>query len=317
MSTIVPNKAVTAVRQSPNYSAGRPAGAPNTITIHWWGSYGQTHDGVVNYLCRKNGDTSAHYVASSQGVTQIVSDRDRAWHAGALGNPRSIGIECRPEMTDQDFAMVAKLVAAIREEHGDLPLKGHKDWMATQCPGTWYAQLARLDQMARGSATALPAKSTATTAAATTASSSSGTASKKTGTDGQLMLDVDGIPGGATYARFNQVMGTGTRGYASAEMWKKFQLFLNTVVSSKDIRNLTGAPSLDADGIAGAKTWKTFQYWSGNVKAGWMAQVGGPSKLTAATWNQWVDGVAGVKTWKMLQHMLNSSYANSGKLLAK
>lgn len=314
MSTIVPNKAVTAVRQSPNYSAGRPAGAPTTITIHWWGSYGQTHDGVVNYLCRANGNSSAHYVASAQGVTQLISDRDRAWHAGALGNPRSIGIECRPEMTDQDFAMVAKLIAAIRAEHGDLPLRGHKDWMATQCPGVWYAQLARLDQMARGQKVSAASASTTALQAQTAAATK---AAKLTATDRQLMLDVDGIPGGHTYARLNQVMGTGTKGSPSEAMWKKLQLFLNTVVSSKDIRNLTGAPSLDADGIAGAKTWKTFQYWSGNVKPAWLAQVGGPNKLTAATWNQWVDGVAGVKTWKMLQHCLNSSYANSGKLLSK
>ncbi|PHP52602.1 N-acetylmuramoyl-L-alanine amidase [Actinomyces ruminis] len=314
MSTILPNRAVTAVRQSPNYSAGRPAGAPNTITIHWWGSYGQTHDGVVNYLCRKNGDTSAHYVASSQGVTQIISDRDRAWHAGALGNPRSIGIECRPEMTDQDFAVVAKLVAAIREEHGDLPLKGHKDWMATQCPGTWYANLARLDQMARGQKVAAASAGTTALQAQTAAAT---TSAELTATDKQLMLDVDGIPGGHTYARFNQVMGTGTRGYASTDMWAAFQKFLGTKVSANDIKNLTGRSILDADGIAGWRTWKVFQYWSAHKAPQWMKQVGGPADLNGANFGKWVDGIDGKMTWKMLQHMLNSSYANSGKLMEK
>lgn len=313
MTKISPNSAVNWVRQSPNYSPGRPAGSPTSITIHWWGRYGQTHDGVVAYLCRAGGDSSAHYVASAKGVTQIVSDLDRAWHAGALGNPRSIGIECRPEMTDADMAMVAKLVAAIRSEHGNLPLKGHKDWMATQCPGTWYAQLARLDQMARG---ATPAKTTTATPTAYQKATTSSSA-KLTATDKQLMLDVDGIPGGRTYARFNQVMGTGTKGSPSTSMWAKFQQFLNSECSSKDIRNLTGAPSLDADGIAGWRTWKVFQFWSANRKPAWMKAVGGPSDLNGAHFGHWVDGVAGVKTWKMVQHCLNSSFANSGKLLKK
>lgn len=156
------------------------------------------------------------------------------------------------------------------------------------------------------------AKSTATTTATKTAA-----APKVTGTDKQLLLTVDGVPGGQTYARFNQVMGTGVGGAPTAAMWKKFQSFLNTRISAADMQVLTGASKLSVDGVIGPKTWKAFQYWSGNVKPAWMAQSGGPSKLTSATWNQWVDGTAGPKTWKMVQHMLNSSYANSGKLLSK
>lgn len=61
MTQIAPNSAVTDVRQSPNYSPGRPAGAPNQIVIHHWGVDGQTHQGVVGYLCsRSNHGASAH-----------------------------------------------------------------------------------------------------------------------------------------------------------------------------------------------------------------------------------------------------------------
>lgn len=151
MTKIVPNSAVTDVNQSPNFTAGRPAGNPNVIIIHHWGVTGQSHQNVVNYLCSTtNHGASAHYVASAGRVTQLVSDKDRAWHAGRGGNPRGIGIECRPEMSDGDFKTVAALIAAIRSEWGDLPIKGHRDYMQTACPGKWYNRLSALDAMARG-----------------------------------------------------------------------------------------------------------------------------------------------------------------------
>lgn len=152
------NSAVTDTCWSPNYSPGRP-GAPTSITIHHWGVDGQQHQKVVNYLCNPNrpNPTSAHYVASEGRVTQLVHDYDRAWHAGPSGNPRSIGIECRPEMTRGDFETVARLIAAIRSEWGHLPLLGHRQWMATDCPGRWYPRLGdlstRADQLASGTTT--------------------------------------------------------------------------------------------------------------------------------------------------------------------
>lgn len=163
MTTIRPNCAVTDVRQSPNQSEGRPAGDPTVIVIHHWGADGQTHQGVVDYLCRSGGTSSAHYVASAGRVTQLVSDRDRAWHAGPTGNPRGIGIECRPEMSDGDLETVATLIAAIRSEHGHLPIRAHRDYMSTACPGRWYAQLARLSARADAIAAGIPASTTATT----------------------------------------------------------------------------------------------------------------------------------------------------------
>lgn len=141
------NSAVTDTQWSPNYSAGRPA-PPDHIVIHHWGADGQKHQDVVNYLCRKDGDSSAHYVASGGRVTQLVHDYDRAWHAGSSGNPRGIGIECRPEATREDFETVAHLIAAIREQWGDLPLVGHRDHMPTACPGRWYPMLTELSARA-------------------------------------------------------------------------------------------------------------------------------------------------------------------------
>lgn len=154
------NRAVTDTRWSGNYSGGRPYGDPNQIVIHHWGSDGQSHQGVVDYLCRYDGSSSAHYVASAGRVTQLVSDNDRAWHAGPSGNPRGIGIECRPEMSDGDWETVADLVAAIREEWGDLPVVGHRDHMSTACPGRWYPHLAALSARADAIRAGAPAHTT-------------------------------------------------------------------------------------------------------------------------------------------------------------
>lgn len=140
---------------SPNYTpaAKCPAvfGMPRKITgitIHHWGKTGQSHDGVAGYLARPGGTSSAHLVASAGRVTRLVPDRDAAWHAGsARGNATTIGIECRPEATEADYATVAALVRDLRALHGDLPLYPHHHWKNTACPGVW--DLARIDRLAR------------------------------------------------------------------------------------------------------------------------------------------------------------------------
>jgi hypothetical protein len=153
------NAAVTDTNWGPNFDPGRPYGDPLGIVLHHWGVDGQSHDGVVAYLTRPNGNTSAHYVASGGRVTQLTHDYDRAWHCYG-NNARTIGIECRPECDAADFETVAQLIAAIRDEWGDLSLSGHQDHYATACPGRWQARLAELDARARaiqgGSATPTP-----------------------------------------------------------------------------------------------------------------------------------------------------------------
>ncbi len=149
--TINPNYAVTDVHPSPNYDPGRPLGSPTGIVIHWWGlpERGQTHDQVVNYLINGNrvNPTSAHYVASVGRVTQLVSDGDRAWHC-AGNNMKTIGIECHPAALDGDMKTIARLIAAIRSEWGNLPLSRHCDHFATACPGNYKDKLETLDYLA-------------------------------------------------------------------------------------------------------------------------------------------------------------------------
>lgn len=120
-----------------------------SITIHHWGSRGQKFDNVVHWLCQKRAGTSAHYVVEAGKVACIVDPDRRAWHAGnSRGNHESIGIECRPEATEGDYATVAALVADLRAVYGNIPLKRHKDWTRTACPGVW--DIAKIDRLARG-----------------------------------------------------------------------------------------------------------------------------------------------------------------------
>lgn len=130
-----------------------------SITIHWWGDPASkpTFDGVVDYLCRTNGTSSAHYVVEAGRVACIVDPDDAAWHAGSReGNATSIGIECNPRASDGDYATVAELVAALRKVYGPIPLVRHSSWKATACPGVW--DLDRINELA-GAAPAKPAPS--------------------------------------------------------------------------------------------------------------------------------------------------------------
>ena len=123
------------------------------IVIHHWGVRGQKHDDVVKFFVSGPGTTSAHFVVSAGRIDCLVSPLDAAWHSGnAVGNATTIGIECRPEATDEDYATVAELVSFLRSEYGSLPLSPHRQWNATACPGIW--DLPRIDRLAGAAAIA-------------------------------------------------------------------------------------------------------------------------------------------------------------------
>lgn len=294
------NSAVTDVQWSPNYSSGRPYGDVDSITIHHWGDDGQTHQNVVNYLCRDDGNSSAHYVASAGRVTQLVHDYDRAWHAGPDGNPRSIGIECRPEMTAGDVQTVIELIRAIRAEHGNIPVVGHRDWMSTECPGRWYSHLSELSNgsgFGSGGGQPAPVKEVKPYTG------------KKNKSDGQSELTPNGVLGPATVARLQQVMGTTIDGVLDengSPAVERLQKFLNTAVGADQQIALNESPRLDEDGIFGPDTWRTLQFliiaWHKEyLPSGW-------------GFADWVDGEAGPATIGAFQRALNNSKANSGRL---
>ena len=137
------------IQQSPNYNIGRAEKPIDYIVIHHWGHEGQSFSGVVCWLCRMNGDSSAHYVVQGGRVECIVNPNDTAWHAGNWNyNLRTIGIECRPEMTDGDFDTTARLIANLWKMYGKKPIIGHRDIIPTACPGKYYTRFAELTQLA-------------------------------------------------------------------------------------------------------------------------------------------------------------------------
>lgn len=155
-----------AIKSSPNYSSRSRYGHGSKvrgITIHHWGSTGQTHDGVVRYLTRPRGSTSAHYVVSAGRVTQLVDDSLAAWHSGNnRGNGTTIGIECRPEMSAGDFDTLVELCIELERVHGSLKYYAHSDWKATACPGKYRDKLGelvrRVNAKDKGSTTAAKPK---------------------------------------------------------------------------------------------------------------------------------------------------------------
>lgn len=138
-------------RQCWNYSQGREGLEPDRIVLHHWGADGQSHDGVVDFFTRGPGSgTSAHYVVSAGRITQICHDYDTAYHAGNWQiNLRSIGIECRPEASEDDVRTVAELVRRIRSEWGNLPISVHSDYYPTACPGRYHDLIDRINQLSQ------------------------------------------------------------------------------------------------------------------------------------------------------------------------
>ena len=135
---------------------------------------------------------------------------------------------------------------------------------------------------------------------------------KLTKTDGQYMLAVDEVRGGTTNARWQQVMGTPIDGRIDrpSACVKATQRWLNRVVASEHIRNLTGKSQLVVDGYFGPATIMVLQFLLFN----WYAQavLGRPINVARDC-----DGIEGAQTVKLFQHALNNSYANSGKIGAK
>lgn len=121
---------------------------------------------------------------------------------------------------------------------------------------------------------------------------------------GEAQLTVDGEYGAATIGRLKSVMGA--VGYDEVYAVANLRRFLNKVVPSPTIRQITGMTKLPEDRGWDAPMVKVFQYlvlaWNKpGVPAGW-------------SFGDWVDGDFGEATVKALQMALNASKANSFRL---
>lgn len=219
---------------SPNQNAR--SSKIKSITIDHWGSRGQKFDNVVSWLCDKRAGTSAHYVVEAGKVACIVDPDRRAWHAGnSRGNHESIGIECRPEATEGDYATVAALVADLRAVYGNIPLVPHKSWTSTACPGVW--DLGKIDRLARGvkAPVKVPTGGASAPAAKPAASGKlveDGRFGRDTVRDLQQWLNeehnaglvVDGKAGRSTWRALQKALGTKVDGEVSNQSYKPAEL---------------------------------------------------------------------------------------------
>ena len=161
------------VRQNPvnkHYDVGRGGKRVNKIVIHHAAT--TDFDGIARTF---NGDreASAHYaVGRNHNVDALVSEANTAWHCGNYpANQTSVGIEnvnssgapnwdIAPETFDTLVELVRDIAA--RQGLGKLVvgqnLFGHRDFMATACPGQLYGRLQELaDRVNGGSSSSAPA----------------------------------------------------------------------------------------------------------------------------------------------------------------
>ena len=226
---------------SPNQNARNSK--VKSITIHHWGARGQKFDNVVNWLCQKRAGTSAHYVVEAGKVACIVDPDRRAWHAGnSRGNHESIGIECRPEATEGDYATVAALVADLRAVYGNIPLKRHRDWTSTACPGVW--DIDKIDRLARG---VKPGVSGGGTSAPKPSKPASKPAKGK--------VEVDGRWGRETSKAVQKILGVKQDGRMGPDTYKALQKHLGGSVIDGLIENQSYRPTELGNGI-GPHGWE-------------------------------------------------------------
>lgn len=125
-----------------SFTKGRQGADIQYIVIHHWGTQNATGMNIVNYFRNPNCPTSAHYVLDGKDVYCVVNEYDTAYHAGDWWyNIHSIGIECRTECRAVDIETLAELIADLWKRYGKLKVVGHKDIVATACPGLYYDKI--------------------------------------------------------------------------------------------------------------------------------------------------------------------------------
>ena len=114
----------------PNFMPGNFPEKPEKVVIHQFGTLGvDTLNSTINTFTHPALErvASAHFVVSGKRIIQMVSLKDRAYHAGAVGN-NYVGIETDPAQDADTIASTKKLLIALKEKYGyELVKILHKD----------------------------------------------------------------------------------------------------------------------------------------------------------------------------------------------
>lgn len=129
-------------RTSPNKTLNRNGAKIDKIVLHWWGdpATNPQAESVVNWLCNPASQVSAHFVATGTGrrVWQIIDDKDASWANGNWNaNMTSLTIEADPRCRNEDYDVVAELIADLWRHYGKLPVYNHSYFFNTRCAGNW------------------------------------------------------------------------------------------------------------------------------------------------------------------------------------
>ena len=120
---------------SGNYEVGNFPAKPTGVVLHDFGTDGvNSYISTINYFKKPGVEISAHFVVSGKNRTQMVSLKNRAWHAGKNGNDK-IGIEIDPDVdtNPETKASVLLLLKELDAKYGVLTRHLHSQFMATSC----------------------------------------------------------------------------------------------------------------------------------------------------------------------------------------
>lgn len=118
-----------------NFGKGGFPEKPTTAVIHQFGTKGKdTLSSLIIWFqmgknARNNGGrvSSSHFAVSGDEIIQLVSLKDRAYHAGTGGN-HFVGIETDPYQDSKTVKSVNRLLKELNEYYGyTLKLTKHKD----------------------------------------------------------------------------------------------------------------------------------------------------------------------------------------------
>lgn len=153
---------------SPNYTPRSQVpyvyGMPRTIdgvVYHWWGDPAQKPQflNIISWLCRANGNSSAHVVGESGRVAWIIDAVNAAWHAGnARGNATQVGYECNPRLSDGDYETMGRFHYDMEKAYKKtLAITVHKQWNNTQCSPINTSRIRQIaDRHHKGSTKPIP-----------------------------------------------------------------------------------------------------------------------------------------------------------------
>lgn len=120
---------------SGNYEVGNFPVKPAGVVLHDFGTDGVNgYISTINYFKKPGVEISAHFIVSGKNITQMVSLKNRAWHAGPKGNDK-IGIEIDPDV-DTNMETKASVLLLLKEldvKYGSLTRYLHSQFMATSC----------------------------------------------------------------------------------------------------------------------------------------------------------------------------------------